>query len=95
MDKRIAGLFGAAAALATLGGAHVASAHQLEAAMTANSYDDLLQPISDPLPLLQLSDATLRDDAADTAKVELVDHHHHHHHRPRHRHHHHHHHHDY
>lgn len=92
MDKRIAGLLGAATALVTLGASNAAMARQLEAAMSASSYADLLKPVTDPVALLAASDAVSPGDTTGAAKLERADyHHHHHHHRARRRSHHHHH----
>lgn len=90
MDKKIAGLLGAVAAVTTLGGAQAATAPNPDP-MRANTYAELLNQIPNALALL------IADDAASAAKPEglqLARHHHHHHHRyHRRRHHHHHHHH--
>ena len=91
MDKKIAALLGAAAALTTMSGAQSAVA-----APTQNtpptSYRDLLEPVPDALNALKIDDA--RTAAAKTQGGEQVAqyyHHHHHHHRYYHHHHHHHH----
>jgi hypothetical protein len=104
MDKKIAGLLGAAAALATMSAAQASIAEPTQNTPTAN-YRDLLEPISDAVNALKADDARIA--AARTQGGEQVaqyyhHHHHHHHHRwydrvlPRpyyHHHHHHHHHH--
>jgi hypothetical protein len=107
MDKKIAGLLGAAAALATVSGAN-ATQVQGAAPNPAASYRDLLNPVANALEALKADDARLANKPADEVKLAQVGivlghhhHHHHHHHgyRPRviivppHRHHHHHHHH--
>jgi hypothetical protein len=108
MDKKMAGLLGAAAALATVSGAN-ATALQGNAPNPAASYRDLLNPVPNPLEALKADDARLANTPADEVKLAqigiVVGHHHHHHHhhgyRPhvyivpphRYRHHHHHHHH--
>jgi hypothetical protein len=107
MDKRLAGLLGAAAALATVGSANAAGTPE-STVDTATTYRDLLNPIANPVEALKADDARLaaRPDAAtQVAQVTIgVGHHHHHHHhharaqvrvrvapRPHHHHHHHHH----
>ena len=108
MDKKIAGLLGAAAALATVGGAN-ATAVQGNAPNPATSYRNLLNPVANALDALKADDARRANTPADEVKLAqigiVVGHHHHHHHhhqyRPRviivpprrHHHHHHHHHH--
>jgi hypothetical protein len=104
MDKRIAGLLGAAAALTTVTAAHAATPAQ---ATEPTSYRDLLNPVPDAVAALKADDAQTaqKTEAAahemQVAQVFYHHHHHHHHHiviRPfrrhfRHHHHHHHHHH--
>jgi hypothetical protein len=101
MDKKIAGLLGAAAALATVSGAN-ATEVQGNAPNPAASYRDLLNPVPNALEALKADDARLAGTPADEVKLAQDHHHHHHHHHaaprvivvpPRHRHHHHHHHH--
>ena len=106
MDKRIAGLLGAAAALATVGGANAATEVQGTPQNPASAYRELLNPVPNAVAALKADDAR-RDAEARNVKtaqvsVQFGHHHHHHHHhgyRPRviivppHRHHHHHHHH--
>jgi hypothetical protein len=101
MDKKIAGLLGAAAALATVSGAN-ATEVQGNAPNPAASYRDLLNPVPNALEALKADDARLTGTPADEVKLAQDHHHHHHHHHaaprvivvpPRHRHHHHHHHH--
>jgi hypothetical protein len=99
MDKTIARLLGAAAALTTMTGANATSvaATAPTDALPASSYADLLAPV--PNALAQL----IADDTARAGKpsgmemaqiqVEIGGRHHHHHRYRRHRHHHHHHHH--
>jgi len=105
MDKRVAGLLGAAAALTTVTAAHAAAPAQTTE--PAATYRDLLNPVANPVEALKADDAQLaqKTDAAPSgtqmAQVFYHHHHHHHHHviiRPfrrhwRHHHHHHHHHH--
>jgi hypothetical protein len=105
MDKKIAGLLGAAAALATVGGANAATEVQGTAQKPATGYRDLLNPVPNAMAALKADDAR-RDAEARNMKMAQVSvqfghHHHHHHHHarphviivPPHRHHHHHHHH--
>jgi hypothetical protein len=104
MDKKVAGLLGAAAALTTLTAAHAATPAQTT---EPASYRDLLNPVANPVEALKADDARLaqKTEAApnETQVAQVFYHHHHHHHhhviiRPfrrhwRHHHHHHHHHH--
>jgi hypothetical protein len=104
MDRKLAGLLGAAAALTTIGSAQATPAASAGMAPTA-SYRGLLDPIPNALTLLKVDDARLaqKSTADEVAQIQVqIGHHHHHHHvvprimrrvvRP-HRHHHHHHHH--
>jgi hypothetical protein len=91
MDKKIAGLLGAAAALTTLGAAQASPAQPTEAAPAA-SYRDLLDPIPNAMPLLKADDERQAQARGEQlAQVEVrIGHHHHHHHWRRYYHHHHH-----
>jgi hypothetical protein len=95
MDKRIAGLLGAAAALAMINPGHAATpAQQTEVAPAAN-YKDLLNPVPNALAVLK-SDDERRAATPSSGGLKVAahhHHHHHHHHKRRHHHHHHHHHH--
>ena len=102
MDKRLAGLLGAAAALTTMTAAQAAPAPAGPGPVT--SYRDLLDPVPNAVPLLEADNARLAETQAN-GKIEVaqitigIGHHHHHHHHVRvirrhHHHHHHHHHHD-
>src|SRR5580704_18788754 len=107
MDKRIVGLLGAAAALATAGSAN-ATEVQGTAASPAASYRDLLSPVPNALAALKADDARRASTPAEATRLAQVvigvghHHHHHHHHHvvprlhvrvvPHHHHHHHHHH---
>ena len=73
MDKTLAGVLGAVAALAVTN-AHAAPVPP-ESAMQAASYSDLLQPIPDAAALL----AALPE-AESSPAIETVQYHHHHHH---------------
>jgi len=78
MDKKIAGLLGAAAALTAVGAAHAAPTRTIEPP-AATSYRDLLEPIPSAVELLKADDARLAQ--IGTAKeIQLVQYHHHHHH---------------
>jgi hypothetical protein len=59
MDKKIAGLLGAAAGLATIGTAEAAAppAPSLTETLQASSYADLLSPIANPVELLRADNA--------------------------------------
>ena len=106
MDKTVAGLIGAVAALATATPQPASAAAVFETAMQASSYADLLKPIPNALDLMRASaeaseaGGAVRSTAEGGATVQPVQyyhhHHHHHHHRYRRRYYrHHHHHHDY
>jgi hypothetical protein len=88
LDKTIAGLLGAAAALGTLSSGQAmplaAPAHVLR----ANSYAELLKPIDKASEFLRALDAE-RSASADEGLVQLARYHHHHHHYRRRAHHHH------
>jgi hypothetical protein len=107
MDKRIAGLLGAAAALTTVTGAHAAVPAPANQPASVTTYRDLLDPVPNAVAALKADDARLAEKTAAEASGDQVaqlvfEHHHHHHHhivpRPfrrlirRHHHHHHHHH---
>ncbi|HEY1932387.1 MAG TPA: hypothetical protein VGG99_10275 [Acetobacteraceae bacterium] len=101
MDKKIGGLLGAVAGLATMGAAHAATppAFNPADALHASSYSELLAPVANAVALVRADDAAREQ----TAPVQQVDyyrgpvahhhHHHHHHHHQAYNHHHHHHHH--
>jgi hypothetical protein len=95
LDKKIAGLLGAVAALGTIVSSDATPLSPAGEVLQANSYADLLTPIPNAGALLRAMDE--QQGAGDTARVQLAQyhhhHHHHHHHHYRHRHHHHHHHH--
>jgi len=92
MDKKIAGLLGAAAALTTMSGAQTTAAAPSAGLEPAATYRDLLEPIPNALALLK-SDHTQGTDTRADGLTRLAQHHHHHHHRWWRRYHHHHHHH--
>jgi hypothetical protein len=92
MDKKLAGLLGAAAALTAMTTAQATPLQSTELA-PASGYRDLLDPIANAVPLLQADDARLaqKQEATRLAQVNVTVGHHHHHHWRRHHHHHHHH----
>lgn len=95
MDKKIAGLLGAAAALVSMGSANATSPASATS-LQATSYSDLLNPVPNAVAQLIADDTARAAGEVKTAQVQVeIGHHHHHHHRyrRRHRHHHHHHHH--
>jgi hypothetical protein len=77
MDKKIAGLLGAAAALSAMTGTQAAPADPSLA--PASSYKDLLQPVPNALAGLKAAEAALIQ-AGPAARLERVQYHHHHHH---------------
>jgi hypothetical protein len=101
MDKKIAGLLGAVAALSTLGTAQAAPTVDPSEVLRANSFAELLEPIPNAVALLKAVDeqrsATpeANEQVAQVVVVRRHHHHHHHHHAYRRRYHHHHHHHHY
>ena len=83
MDKTLAGVIGAVSALAISAPSHAASLgpQDVDAALSAASYADLLQPIPNAPELLKIADAKNPDeDRFDPNAVETVQYHHHHHH---------------
>lgn len=81
MDRRIAGLLGAAAALSVVSAAQATPAQTPELA-PANSYRDLLDPIANVAPLLKAEDARRAEQSTTKlaqVSVQLGPHHHHHH----------------
>jgi hypothetical protein len=86
MDKKIAGLIGAVAGLATIGTAQAAiNPVAVPDALQASSYADLLPPIAHPIALLKADDAArtqkpAAEPAADFQVAAAYHHHHHHHH---------------
>ncbi|MDE2602004.1 MAG: hypothetical protein KGL62_06490 [Bradyrhizobium sp.] len=83
MDKKIAGLLGAAVALGTLGTVQAAPAPAATDVLTANSFADLLEPIPNAVTLLRALDespATSADGNIQVAQYYYHHHHHHHHH---------------
>lgn len=85
MDKKIAGLLGAAVALTSVTTAQAAALAAPSA--TPTSYRDLLDPVSNALPQLKADDARrvqtktiLADETVIIKKKDRHHHHHHHHH---------------
>jgi len=82
MEKKIAGVLGAVAALSTLTAAQAAPTDVLR----ANSYAELLNPIPDATAQLKALDERTPSQAAGQEKtLQLAYHHHHHHHHHHHR----------
>jgi len=94
MDKKLAGLLGAVAGLATMGAANAAVQGTSAASPlpVAASYAELLGPVGNASELLVADDA-VRTQSEGSVQLAQYHHHHHHHHtriivRPRHHHHH-------
>jgi hypothetical protein len=81
MDKKIAGLLGAAAALASIDAAQAATPAAVDSTDTirVSSYAELLAPVPNALALLIANDALPAQSPAQP--MQAADHHHHHHHR--------------
>ena len=101
MEKKIAGLLGAVAALGSLGSAQAAPTPNPTETLRANSFAELLEPIPNASLLLQaIDESTSAPSANENVQLAQYHHHHHHHHHgyrsrivvvpPRFRHHHHH-----
>ncbi len=92
MDKRIAGLLGAAAAVGALGTAQAAPAPAQSDVLKVNSYAELLEPIPNAPKVLQALDeqAPAKTAEANVQVAQFYYHHHHHHHHGYYHHHHHH-----
>ena len=89
MDKRIAGLLGAVAAVGALSSAQAAPAPRTTDVLQANSYADLLEPIPNAAKVLQALDEQAPAKSAEgNVQVAQFYHHHHHHHHFYHHHHH-------
>jgi hypothetical protein len=78
MDKKIAGLLGAAATITTVTGVHAAPAQPAPLATPA-SYSELLGPIPNAVAVLKADDQS-REQMTPDARIEKVQWHHHHHH---------------
>lgn len=82
MDKKLAGLVGVMGALAVAAPVHAATPN-LDDAMRAETYADLLRPIPNAGVLLAKSNAAMMEahaNAPDLIEVQYYHHHHHHHH---------------
>lgn len=81
MDKKIAGLLGAVAALGGLNAAQAAPAQDPTEILRANSFAELLEPIPNAAELLRTVDeAQLPEATVQEAQFYYHHHHHHHHH---------------
>lgn len=81
MDKKIAGLLGAVAGLATMGAANAAVQGPASPLPAAASYAELLSPVSNASEVLIADDAARMQQGE--AGVQLAQYHHHHHHNTR------------
>jgi hypothetical protein len=100
MDKKVAGMIAVMGALAPLAAAQAAApASEVEQAMQARSFSELLQPIPNAAAVLKAVNEKTADESQSDTKGEVqvaqYHHHHHHHHHWRRWYHHHHHHHHY
>lgn len=93
MEKKIAGVLGAVAALGALSTAQAATGPNPADVLTANTYADLLEPIPNAPQVLQALDSQPATQTAEAnvqvAQLYIRHHHHHHHHGYYHHHHHH------
>ncbi|WP_315797112.1 MULTISPECIES: hypothetical protein [unclassified Bradyrhizobium] len=80
MDKKIAGLLGAVAAVGALGTAQASAAPAPTDVLKANSYADLLEPIPNAAKVLQALDEQGPPTAEPKVQLAQWYHHHHHHH---------------
>jgi hypothetical protein len=78
MDKKIAGLLGAAAALTTMGGTQ-AAAERIVEPTAPTTYSDLLEPIPNAVALLRADDAKRAEQPPRERTAQYYHHHHHHH----------------
>jgi hypothetical protein len=78
MDKKIAGLLGAAAALTTVSAANASVTVAAADPAPAATYSDLLKPVANALALLRADDAARLQQQP--ARVQIAQYHHHHHH---------------
>jgi hypothetical protein len=79
MDKKIAGLLGAVAALGSMNAAQAAPSPDPTEVLRANSYAELLEPIPNASALLRAVDEARPEPSAD-ANVQVAQYYHHHHH---------------
>lgn len=80
MDKKIAGLLGAVAAVGTLNAAHAAPTPDPSDVLKVNSYADLLEPIPNAARVLQALDEQAPPKPEANVQVAQYYYHHHHHH---------------
>ena len=80
MDKKIAGLLGAVAAVGALGPAQASAAPAPSAVLKAHSYADLLEPIPNAAKVLQALDEQAPPETEPKVQLAQWYHHHHHHH---------------
>jgi len=80
MDRKIAGLLGAVAALGTLNAVEAAPAPAQTDVLRVDSFADLLEPIPNAVALLRAVDKLAPAQATDNVQVAQFYHHHHHHH---------------
>jgi hypothetical protein len=85
MEKKIAGLLGAMAALGTMNAAQAAPSPDPTEVLRANSYAELLQPIPNAAAILRAVDEARPAPSAD-ANVQVAQYYHHHHHHHHHHH---------
>lgn len=79
MDKKIAGLLGAAAALTTMSAVQSAIAAPIQNT-PPTSYRDLLEPVPDAMNALKIDDARIATASTQEQVAQYYHHHHHHHH---------------
>ncbi|MGY4316492.1 hypothetical protein [Bradyrhizobium sp. JR3.5] len=80
MDRKIAGLLGAVAAFGAVGAAEAAPGPNPADVLQANSYADLLEPISNASAKLQALDEAAPAPVRENVQLAQYYHHHHHHH---------------
>ncbi len=80
MDKKIAGLLGAVAALGSLNAAQAAPVQDPTEVLRANSFAELLEPIPNAAALLKAVDEAQPAPEATVQEAQYYPYHHHHHH---------------
>jgi hypothetical protein len=81
MDKKLVGLLGAAASIATLGSAYATQSELTPSRLPdASSYAELLAPVTNAPELLKADDAARSQEATLPPGATLAQYHHHHHH---------------
>jgi hypothetical protein len=93
MEKTVIAVLAAMGAAAAATPGHAATSAELDSAMAASSFSDLLRPVPNAVAMLKVADE--QDPITPEAGVELAQYYHHHHHRRWRFYHHHHHHHHY